>query len=218
MISPDLDSLDDKERRQYRSVVRFVSIVVPGVVFVGLLAWGLFTKAPPVEEGTAAPPFELELIAGEDALEPEIRRDQVLSSDELTGTPVVINFWASWCIPCREEAPRLERAWRYYKKSGVMFVGINIQDAKGDALGFIDEFDVTYPQVRASGFQTMEDFDTTGVPETYFIDHEWTFIGIVSGPQQGAQEGIKVLGAVTTDQLASNIDLLLARAGARADT
>lgn len=64
MISPDPDTLDQKERRQYRSTVRFVSIVLQALAFVGLLAWGLFTKAPPVKAGTPAPQFELELFSG----------------------------------------------------------------------------------------------------------------------------------------------------------
>lgn len=210
MIEPDVESPNRQEKRQFH-IAKALTILVPALLFVALLAYGLFTRAPVVEAGARAPSFDLELFAGEQALESKVVDDGRLSSQELRGRPVVVNFWASWCIPCREEAPRLERTWRRYRDDGVLFVGINIQDARSDALGFIDEFDVTYPQVSAPGFATSGDFDVTGVPETFFIGHDWRFVGIVTGAAQGEQGGIKVLGAISEEQLLDNVEILLRR-------
>lgn len=211
MTKPQGESPDQREKRQFR-VIRSLVIVAPAVLFVALLAYGLFTRASVVEAGARAPSFDLELFAGQDALESQVIEDARLSAAELQGRPVVVNFWASWCIPCREEAPLLERTWRTYRDDGVIFVGVNIQDARSDALEFIDEFGLTYPQVRAYGFETTNDFDVVGVPETFFIGHDWLFVGIVTGAAQGQQGGIKVLGAISEEQLVGNVEVLVRRA------
>ena len=211
MIEPNVESLSRREKRRFRLATALI-VLIPAVLFVALLSYGLFTRATVVEAGARAPSFDLELFAGQKALESQVADDGRLSSQELQGQPVVVNFWASWCIPCREEAPRLERTWRKYRDQGVLFVGINIQDARSDALDFIDEFDVTYPQVRAPGFQTTDDFDVTGVPETFFIGHDWRFVGIVTGAAQRQQGGIRVLGAISEEQLVENVEILIRRA------
>lgn len=211
LVDPDAQTITASERRGWR-IARAIAILVPAVLFVALVVYGLVKTGPGVSPGQKAPPFTLELFAGEDALPAHAASDGSLSSDELLGRPVVINFWASWCVPCREEAPLLQRTWEQYREDGVIFLGINIQDAKKDAHSFINEFGITYPQVRASGFEIQRRFRVAGVPETYFVDHEWRFVGIASGPAQGQEGGTKVLGAISEDTLVSNVELLIRRA------
>ncbi|HXF82901.1 MAG TPA: TlpA disulfide reductase family protein [bacterium] len=95
-----------------------------------------------------------------------------LSLGELRGRYVVMNFWASWCIPCRDEAPLLERVWREYRARGVVVLGVNIQDLEPEARRFIAETKATYPQVRDRDGTVSRAYGTTGVPETFFIDRE----------------------------------------------
>jgi cytochrome c biogenesis protein CcmG/thiol:disulfide interchange protein DsbE len=92
-----------------------------------------------------------------------------ISLEDLRGKPVVINFWASWCPPCRIEAPLIERTWRAYKKRGPIFIGVNIQDRKEDALNYIREFDITYPNGPDPTGEIAIDYGVSGLPVTFFV-------------------------------------------------
>ncbi|MBI4296185.1 MAG: TlpA family protein disulfide reductase [Chloroflexi bacterium] len=95
-----------------------------------------------------------------------------LTLSSLRGKPVVINFWASWCVPCREEAPILERTWRLYKDKGVTFIGVDIQDRESDARAYIKEFGITYPNGPDIGGKFTIDYGVSGIPVTFFVNRE----------------------------------------------
>ncbi len=122
----------------------------PGVFTSGQLAKPSFRKAPD---------FTLQTFSGE-----------TLRLSDLRGKPVMLNFWASWCPPCREEAPLLEDTWREYQRTGVVFVGVNVWDSERDARNFLSEYDITYPNGRDPGTGISIDYGLSGIPETYFID------------------------------------------------
>lgn len=194
-----LDELDAQRRPVLR---RLALALIPAVAFVVLLGYGLMSSgSSEVKVGGDAPAFELPKLEG-----------GTLSSDDLRDSPVVVNFWASWCVPCREEAPLLERTWRRYRDQGVVILGVNIQDAKSDAKGFVREFDITYPVVRDVNQELVRRFGVTGIPETFFIDHTWRFTGSAAGSREGQSQGTVVLGAIAEDELVSNVENLIRRA------
>lgn len=92
-------------------------------------------------------------------------------SDYVGKTPIVVNFWASWCPPCREEAPMLQKKWQEYQGQ-VQFIGVNFQDREEPALAFIEEFGLTFPSGADSRAEVSIDYRMLGLPETYFIDLE----------------------------------------------
>lgn len=94
---------------------------------------------------------------------------QTFTLSELKGRPVVVNFWASWCIPCRDEAPALQRAWEKYQDQGVLILGVDYVDTDPDAKRFIAEFQQTYPNGADVGTKISQAYKISGVPETYFI-------------------------------------------------
>ena len=116
----------------------------------------------------------------------------------LRGKAVVINFWASWCHPCKQEVPRLEAAYRQWTGKGVVFVGIDAQDFVGDAKRFADKLGITYPIVHDAPGNTVDSYGVTGFPETFFVG------------RNGKLVGTHVAGAVSADDLARNIPLALA--------
>jgi cytochrome c biogenesis protein CcmG/thiol:disulfide interchange protein DsbE len=175
--------------------------VVAGLL--ALLAWATLSAGKgnslvsriAAGEAPPAPAFSLEVLWPRAETWPaEARRrlaDGRVDLDELRGRPVVINFWASWCLPCRDEAPILNASARAHAGQ-VVFVGIDVQDLKSDALAFSREFATPYVSVRDRGNGTYEDYGLTGVPETYYLDRRGRIIAHTPGAISRAslEEGI----------------------------
>lgn len=138
------------------------------VAFVALLALRLFSVNQTQPSSGPAPDFTLNFFEGHDG---GLGQPQIKLSD-LRGKVVLINFWASWCIPCREEAPELEAAYRQYQDRGVVFLGIDWVDVEADALNFLKSFGITYANGPDLGTKIGPKYHITGVPETYIVDRE----------------------------------------------
>jgi cytochrome c biogenesis protein CcmG/thiol:disulfide interchange protein DsbE len=136
-------------------------LVVVGAV-VGLLAYGFTTDPraiPSTMVGKPAPEFSLTLFDG-----------RTVRLSDFRGKVVFLNFWASWCPPCRDEAPLIEAAWRRYQTQGVVFLGVDIQDTEEAARAFLQEFRISYMNGRDARNRIAIDYGVYGIPETYFID------------------------------------------------
>lgn len=110
-------------------------------------------------ETPAAPAFSLD----------RLDRPGKLSLAAYRGRPIVLNFWASWCVPCKEEAPVLEAVWKRHRDEGLVVVGVDINDLRGDARRFARENRMSYPLVFDGIGETSTDYGLTGVPETFFV-------------------------------------------------
>jgi cytochrome c biogenesis protein CcmG/thiol:disulfide interchange protein DsbE len=180
----ELEGYHKRSRVRRRLLAAVVATAVAGALTLGFL----IRADSPTEEGREAPDWELPLLAG----------TGTLGSDDLTGFPVVVNFWASWCIPCREEMPFFERAWRDYRARGVRIVGVNVQDTEKAAAKFVEDFDITYPIVRDEDQSLARKMGLIGLPQTFFIDHTGRFLAATSG-----------LGAISKQDLLLHIEKLL---------
>jgi cytochrome c biogenesis protein CcmG/thiol:disulfide interchange protein DsbE len=108
---------------------------------------------------------------------PRLDREGELSLASLRGKAVVVNFWASWCVPCEQEAPVLEEAWQRHKGDGLVVLGIDFNDLRPDALRFMRKHGVTYPVVYDRDGELVAKFGATGVPETFFVDRRGRLVG-----------------------------------------
>lgn len=114
----------------------------------------------PLTVGQPAPAFELVTFDGE-----------FVSLRELQGKVVVLNFWASWCVPCEQEADELEQAWQFYKDRGdVLFLGVAWSDMDTKAKQYLARFGITYPNAPDMRTSASQAYRITGVPETFIID------------------------------------------------
>jgi len=100
-----------------------------------------------------------------------------VSVSNYLGSPIVLNFWASWCPPCRDETPHFEKIWRLHRQKDVVLLGINVQDTSADADEYIKEFDVTFTNAIDKDGKIMVDYGVTGLPITFFIDRDGIIIG-----------------------------------------
>lgn len=163
---------DDTSAQRRRVSPAWIAAGVVGAVILALLVYSIATgpSAPP-QAGQMAPAFELTSLEG-NPLDLEAQRGKV----------VVINVFASWCEPCREEAAGLEETWQQYQSEGVQFLGIAYKDARSKVQAFLDQFGITYPCALDPGGRTTRAYGVTGVPETFVINGQGQLHRHIVGP------------------------------------
>ena len=138
----------------------------------------------------AAPAFDLKVLWPHtetwDASARQAIMDTRVSLSELRGKPVVLNFWASWCVPCGQEAPRLAASANAHRGE-VVFLGLDVKDFSGDARKFLRKHKVNYVSVRDGGSRSYDAYGLTGLPETYFLDSDGHIVSHVIGEISRAQ-------------------------------
>lgn len=147
----------------------------------------------------AAPDFRLKVLWPRAETWPAAARaalaDGRVSLSELRGFPVVLNFWASWCIPCGREAPRLTASAKAHR-GRVVFLGLDIKDLSSDARHFLRRFHVNYVSLRDGGSHSYDGYGLTGLPETYFLDRRGRIVA-------------HTIGEIRRDELESGISQAL---------
>ncbi len=161
---------------------------VAAVVLISSMTWGLVhaaQKAPRDIAGQPAPNLTI----------PSLPNGREIRLVGQRGTPLVLNFWASWCVPCRQEAPVLNAASRQYD-GRVLFLGADIQDSEQPAREYLAEFQVPYPAGPIT-HGSARDYGVTAPPETYFIDRQGTIAARVTGAVDAKRLQL-YLGLITT--------------------
>lgn len=150
------------------------------------------------DEGALAPDFLLEQLDGPD-----------LRLSDFRGQPVVLNFWATWCSPCRKEMPQFVRAYDKYKHDGLVIIGLNLQEGKSIAQKFADDFGMEFPIVIDRDGEMQDRYHNLPLPATYFIDRAGYIRSFYWGQFVDEQNGTDVAGAIDESELEQRIAEIL---------
>ncbi len=184
-----------RKNKRRRRILIFCVVSLLNVGLLTLLLTQLLTPAPKSESdplvGHPAPNFSLAM------LRPHSRQSTLLFSN-FKGKPVVLNFWASWCDPCKEEAPLLESSWKQVQAQGkdVVFLGIDFQDLNNAGISFLKLNSITYPTVLDADGSVAIKYGVTSLPQTIFINRNGTVMSRV--PRE-----------LTAPVLSSNLQLIM---------
>lgn len=182
---------DEQSTRRVNRRITLGQVASVGVLllFVAFLAIGLRRELVSEQRAAGvAPDFELTTFSGE-----------TIRLADLRGKGIVLNFWASWCVPCRTEAPLMETAWRRERDKGIVFIGLAYLDQEPAAQAFLDEFDITYPTGPDLQSAAARRYRITGVPETFFIGPDGKIVSAVIGPIVSADHLTQQLDAIRPD-------------------
>ena len=185
------------ETRKRNLIILFS--LVPLLLLFALLGWAL------AQSGGNPGGFGINSRFGELAVShqpaPEFVKEgldgEVVSLSGLRGKVVMLDFWSSWCPPCRKEAPALAQVYREYQDRNVEFVGLAIWDRQGKVDDYVQEFGVSYPNLIDDKGQIAIDYGVRGIPEKFFIDADGNLVR-------------KFVGPMDEDDLRTALDALLA--------
>jgi cytochrome c biogenesis protein CcmG/thiol:disulfide interchange protein DsbE len=166
-------------------VIFLAFVVLAG--FMALIGWGLNrSMRGAIALGDSVPSFSMTTFDG-----------SPINSGDYAGKVVVLNFWASWCKPCEQEARELEEAYQYYKPGGeVIFLGLAYVDTEPNSLAYLEKFGITYPNGPDLATKVSQMFRVRGVPETFIIDQSGNLAYFKAGPFQSTEEIISVVESV----------------------
>ncbi len=172
--------------KRHRKLVQYM--VLAAVLLIGGYAIGntLFASSPVLKAGSTPPPFKLVDLDG-----------NVHDSQEYAGKPLIINFWGTFCPPCRKEMPALQAVYEEWKDKGVELIGINLSEDKLSVQNFADQVGAKFPILLDRNRQTERAFGLKQYPTTFFI-----------GPD-GKISNILIGGPLTERQIAGEIDKIL---------
>ncbi len=185
--TPKLNSTEAAVQAQDRPR-RWGAILAWGFLLALLLLLGfglLRSQQGPISVGTVVPDFVLTTFDG-----------QEIALQDLAGQVVVINFWASWCVTCDDEAVELEQAYQIYKDRGVAFLGVDFSDKESAALEYLETYGVTYPNGPDVGTRISQAFRVRAVPETYIVSPDGILALAKIGPFISLQEIIDAIDSV----------------------
>ncbi len=169
-------------RRWIVGMAAGLAVLVAGIVLATVSSrWTSpqATRLPPLATPSTpfpAPDFRLRSFGG-----------PLIALSDFRGRVIVLNFWASWCLPCREEMPNLERAWREFRSRGVTVVGLNVADDYDEGAAFLAQLKITYPNAYDPEQTRVNAYRVAGLPTTIFIDAEMRARTRVSGGYLGSQ-------------------------------
>lgn len=172
MTSEPIETIEiGKTRPRIRWGRIFVWVGLIGLL--AMLAMGMLkNQRGPVLIGQNAPDFILTTFDG-----------QEINTQDLAGKVIVVNFWASWCKPCEQEAAELEAAWRAFAPGEqVVFLGVDYVDTEPEAMGYLQKFEITYPNGPDLRTKISQAYRIRGVPETYIIDRQGKLAHVQIGP------------------------------------
>ncbi len=207
MSEPEPDRPADRKRRASPPRWLLVAAVATPIMLLAIVAFALpMLGAPhpsrdsaigaadfaatPVPQDRPAPAFDLPALAGPGSI--------ALRSP--AGSIIVVNIWASWCPPCRQEAPQLEQVWTRYRSPGVRFIGVDHQDTRSGGRSFVRQFGITYPIAFDPSGTVAARYGAVGIPATFVI-----------GPN--GRIAYRFLGKTTAAMLATILDRLIGRSG-----
>ena len=179
------------EGQQRRLPVWVILIAFAMLVgFMALIGWGLSrAMRGSIVVGDPVPAFSLTTFDGKD-----------ISTADYSGKVIVVNFWASWCKPCEQEARELQEAFQYYNEKGeVVFLGLAYVDTEPNSLDYLERFGVTYPNGPDLATKVSQMFRVRGVPETFIIDRDGKLAYFKAGPFTSLEEILAVVDGVLAD-------------------